>query len=145
MKCPFCRSPKTDVYNTRRTKGGEQLWRRRRCLSCSQAFTTYEFVDLGFLQVSSKNDAQGPYARHRLYSALASALGPNDTTADAADALLETVESRLLDLKSPTITTADIVAAVLTTLKAYSMPAYLRYLAEHAPLVRPADVKRYLK
>lgn len=145
MKCPFCRSPKTDVYNTRRTKGGEQLWRRRRCLSCSQPFTTYEFADLGFLRVSANDGSTRPYARYRLYSALALALGTSETTANAADALLETVESRLLDLKTTTITTREIVAAALTTLKPFSMPAYLRYLAEHAALAPSRDVLRYLR
>lgn len=144
MKCPFCRSTDTEVYNTRSTKFESQLWRRRRCLSCSKAFTTYESVDLGFLQVTSKNGSYEPYARYRLYAAVASAFDPKSSKTADIDALTATVESKLLDLHQDQISTNDIVITVLATLKAFDTPAFLRYLAGHAELARPSDLKRHL-
>jgi transcriptional repressor NrdR len=145
MKCPFCRSNQTEVYNTRSTKFGTQLWRRRRCQSCHEAFTTYEAADLGFLQVEAENGSHGPYSRARLYSALATALDPAQGGSANADAITDTVESKLLDLKSTHITTTQISSIILTTLKHFDTSAFLRYLASHADLRSNAELKRQLK
>ena len=145
MKCPFCRSNQTEVYNTRATKVGTQLWRRRRCLSCHEAFTTYEVADLGFLQVTAKNASHSPYSRARLYAALASALDTRQAKPSTIDAITDTVESKLLDLKSPAITTTQISGVILTTLKHFDTAAFLRYLASHADLRTNAELKRQLK
>jgi transcriptional repressor NrdR len=145
MKCPFCRSTETEVYNTRATKFRSQLWRRRRCLSCHEAFTTYEAPDLGFIQVSSSDGSKRPYSRARLYAAVAAALDPAGTTASDIDAVTDTVESKLLDLKSPALTTTGISAIILTTLKNYDTSAFLRYLAAHADLRSRSELKRQLK
>lgn len=145
MKCPFCRSLKTEVYNTRATKFHSQLWRRRRCQSCHEAFTTYEAPDLGFLLVMSSDGSQRPYSRARLYSAVAAALDPAGHTASDVDAITDTVESKLLDLKSLTLTTVQISGIILTTLKNYDTSAFLRYLAAHADLRSRSELKRQLK
>ena len=145
MKCPFCRSTKTEVYNTRATKFHSQLWRRRRCLGCHEAFTTYEAHDLGFIQVSAQDGSQRPYSRARLYAELATALDPASSSASDVDAITDTVESKLLDLKSPALTTTGISAIVLTTLKNYDTSAFLRYLAAHADLRSRSELKRQLK
>jgi transcriptional repressor NrdR len=145
MKCPFCRSTQTEVYNTRATKFQSQLWRRRRCLSCHEAFTTYEAPDLGFLQVSASDGSKRPYSRARLYSELAAALDSAGSPAGDIDAVTDTVESKLLDLKSSTITTTQISGVVLTTLKNFNTSAFLRYLAAHADLRSRSELKRQLK
>lgn len=146
MKCPFCRSNQTEVYNTRSTKFGTQLWRRRRCQSCHEAFTTYEAPDLGFMQVTASNASSSSYSRAKLYAAVATALGSTGSSATTdADAITDTVESKLLDLKSRTITTAEISSAILTTLKHFDTSAFLRYLASHADLRTNAELKRQLK
>lgn len=144
MKCPFCRSDQTEVYNTRSTRSGSQLWRRRRCLTCHEAFTTYEAPRLSWLQVEAQNASRRPYSRARLYSAVVSAFD-NHASSDTTDAITDTVESKLLDLKSKIITTNQIAAIVLTTLRHFDTPAFLRYLASHADVSSKADLKRQLK
>ncbi|HVQ43600.1 MAG TPA: ATP cone domain-containing protein [Candidatus Saccharimonadia bacterium] len=145
MKCPFCRSNQTEVYNTRTTKFGTQLWRRRRCQTCHEAFTTYEAADLGFLQIRARNASHSPYSRAKLYSGIAAAFETQPAPPTTVDALTDTVESKLLDLKSPVITTEQISATILTTLRHYDTPAFLRYLASHAELRSNAELKRQLK
>jgi transcriptional repressor NrdR len=145
MKCPFCRSNQTEVYNTRATKSGNQLWRRRRCLSCHEAFTTYEAADLGFLRIRDQNVSRGSYSRARLYAGVASAFDMNGTAPDTIDALTDTVESKLLELKTRSLDTSQIAATILTTLKHYDTAAFLRYLAGHAELRSRSELKRQLK
>jgi transcriptional repressor NrdR len=145
MKCPFCRSSQTEVYNTRATKFATQIWRRRRCLNCHEGFTTYEAADLGFLKVGAQNGSQGPYSRARLYSGIAAAFEPAEYASATIDAVTDTVESKLLDLKTRTISPEQISAIILTTLKHFDTSAFLRYLASHADLRSKSELKRQLK
>lgn len=145
MKCPFCRSNQTEVYNTRATKFATQLWRRRRCLSCHEAFTTYEAVDLGFIHIRAQDGSQRPYSRARLYSTIAAAFEPAKSSSTTVDAVTDTVESKLLDLKAPIITPDQIATIILTTLKHFDTSAFLRYLASHADLRSKSELKRQLK
>jgi transcriptional repressor NrdR len=145
MKCPFCRSNKTEVYNTRTTKSGAQLWRRRRCQTCHEAFTTYEAPDLGWVQVQAQDASHAPYSRARLYSTVVTSLGGTTASSNTTDALTDTIESKILDLKSKNIKSSQIAAIVLTTLKHFDTSAFLRYLAGHAELRSQAELKRQLK
>ena len=136
MKCPFCRNEATEVYNSRPTSHGGRIWRRRRCLACHEAFTTYEFTDLGFLKVVKKDGAKQRYSRAKLYSGIYGAYLSIPQKEITVDAVTDTVEAALLDTKLRVIPTADIAAVVLTELKKGYMPAFLRFLAYH---VRPSN------
>src|SRR5436309_3546750 len=122
MKCPFCRSNQTEVYNTRSTKFGTQLWRRRRCSACHEAFTTYETPDLGFLYIQAQDGSQTPYSRARVYSAIVSSLDAQSSS-DTANAVTDTVESKILDLRTRPVSAAQIATIILTTLKHFNTPA----------------------
>jgi len=145
MKCPFCRSSDTEVYNTRSTKFGTQLWRRRRCASCHEAFTTYETADMGFLWVTRPGGRKIRYSRAQLFSSLSAAFLDIPHRAGAIDAITDTIESKLLDLKQPAVSSDDIARVTLTTLKHFNAAAFLRYLATHAELATPAQIKREVK
>jgi len=146
MKCPFCRQTNTEVYNTRTTKFGTQTWRRRRCLVCHQAFTTYEAPDLSFLKVT-KPHAKKPqrYSRAKLFSGLYDAFLDVPQKDDTIDAVTDTIESKLLDLQKAQVSTQEIAAIVLSTLKHFNTAAFLRYLTTHTELASPAQLKQALK
>ncbi len=146
MKCPFCRTDVTEVYNTRTTRFKTQIWRRRRCKHCSQSFTTYEAPNLGFLRISSTSTAKPtPYSRARLFQSVYDAfLGTRGNEA-TIDAVTDTIEAKILDLKSSTVTATAITDIVLTTLKHFDTGAYLRYLATHTHLASNAELKKALK
>src|SRR5437899_2313089 len=112
MKCPFCRQTNTEVYNTRNTKFHSEIWRRRRCLDCSQAFTTYESPNLGLLKVISHNRLY-PYSRAKLFSSIYMSFVDGSGQAGDIDAVTSTIEAKLLDLSEPEITPKQIVQIVL--------------------------------
>ena len=146
MKCPFCRQTSTEVYNTRTTKAATQLWRRRRCLSCHESFTTYEAPDLGFLKVI-KQHSQKPqrFSRAKLYNSLYGAFQGAPTKQDTVDAITDTIEAKVLDLKQSEVNSRDIARIVLITLKHFHTAAFLRYLSYQTELANDAQLKRELK
>lgn len=145
MKCPYCRAETTDVYNSRPTKFGTQIWRRRRCLSCNESFTTYEAADLGFMKVIKKTGKRERYSRAKLFSGIYGAFLEVSGKQNVVDAVTDTVEARILDTKQEEISTDQIAQIVLVTLKNYNMAAFMRYLANQADLVNEAQLRRELK
>lgn len=145
MKCPVCRESSTEVYNTRITRFGTQIWRRRRCQRCSESFTTYEQADLGFLRVKSSEGRTTRYNRPQLFSEIYAAFLGLTTKPETIDAVTDTVESKILDLKQDIIEANQIADIVLTTLKHLNTAAFLRYLASHAELNSKTELRRQLK
>jgi len=145
MKCPYCRGSRTDVYNTRQTRFGSQIWRRRRCLACGESFTTYEQPDLAFLRVKRSDGFVRRYSRSKLFSGIYEAFNDTSTKPDTIDNVTDTIEAKILDLKHDIVSADQINSIVLVTLKHFSMPAFLRYLSSHAELRSTAEVKRLLK
>jgi transcriptional repressor NrdR len=143
MKCPHCRSTKSEIYNSRSTKFRSQVWRRRRCLSCRKSFTTYEAPDLTFLQVCYNDSPKPmPYSRARLFTSIYLSFGAAQVTDETIFAITDTVESKLLDLQSPTLTKDQIGMVVLSTLKQFETSAFIRYLTSHTSVTNSSQLKR---
>ena len=145
MKCPYCRGDSTDVFNSRPTRFGTQIWRRRRCLSCKESFTTYEAIDLGFLKVIKKTGKKQRYSRAKLYSGIYGAFLSIPAKETTVDGVTDTVEAKLLDAKQREITTAEIARITLITLKHFNTTAFLRYLAYQTDLGSDAQLQRELR
>lgn len=145
MKCPFCRGETTDVFNTRPTRFGTAIWRRRRCLECHESFTTYEQPDLGFLKVIKKNGKKQRYSRAKLFSGIYGAFLSIPSKENTVDAVTDTVEAKILDTKKSELESGEIAAIVLQTLKHYNTGAFVRYLAYQADLSSDAQLKAELK
>jgi transcriptional repressor NrdR len=145
MKCPYCRSETTDVFNSRPTRFGSQIWRRRRCLECRESFTTYEQIDLGFVKVVKKSGRKQRYSRAKLFSGIYGAFLSIPAKETTVDAVTDTVEAKLLDTKKRELTSGEIAHIVLSTLKKFNTAAFVRYLAYQADLTSDAQLKRELK
>jgi transcriptional repressor NrdR len=145
MKCPFCRETTTEVYNSRDTKFGTQIWRRRRCQSCHESFTTYEAPDLGFLKVVKKTGKKQRYSRAKLYSGIYGAFLSIPAKETTVDAVTDTIEAKILDTKRRDLSSQDIARIVLITLKHFNTAAFLRYLAYQTDLASDAQLKQELK
>lgn len=145
MKCPYCRHDTTEVYNSRDTKFGTQIWRRRRCTTCHESFTTYEAPDLGFLKVLKKSGKKQRYSRAKLYSGIYGAFLSIPSKETTVDAVTDTIEAKILDTRQREITSTEIARIVLTTLKHFNTAAFLRFLAYQADLASDAQLKKELK
>jgi transcriptional repressor NrdR len=145
MKCPFCRETNTEVYNSRDTKSGNQVWRRRRCQSCQKPFTTYEFIDLGFIYVIKNNGKKERYSRAKLFSGIYQAFSVIKSKSETIDAVTDTIESKILCMGKTVISTEEIAYVVLATLNHFNTTAFLRYLSQHTELASNSQLKKELK
>lgn len=139
-----CRSPHSEVVNTRTTRGGSQVWRRRRCADCGKVITTYERQDLSFLQVvgSSKTSS---YRRSFLFMSLMKSIEADHITDVDIDNLIDTIEQKLV-LRGQDEVPADIIRRLcLEALKAVDMNAFMRYMATHMQFRTKSDLKAEIR
>ncbi len=96
MVCYYCKQ-NTAVVNSRFQKRNNSVWRRRRCLSCRQVFTTIEKVDPGnLIMVESSVGYLEPFERDKLFISIISCLNHLESPVDTAKSLTDTVISKIL-------------------------------------------------
>ena len=96
MKCPFCTCEEDKVVDSRSSREGKAIRRRRECLSCGQRFTTYEYVETIPLTIVKADGRREPYDRQKILGGLGSV--GNDFPINAAYPLFDdTIEQRAFD------------------------------------------------
>lgn len=145
MKCPFCGSSQIMVTNSRPTMGDSETWRRRKCLTCDDTFTTYEKISLSHLIVIKKSGRKQKYNRAKLYSGIYhSSVDKKDCDrGDMSKFARETtnrVEQEILNLKKKEIRSTEITEIVLDILMKKTPDIFLRFLA-----YREGDNKKKMK
>jgi transcriptional repressor NrdR len=137
MKCPFCKKGKTEVVNSRTTKGGTSVWRRRTCPSCQGVFSTYETPSLDFLIIKKRSGKHTRYAPHKIlasiFDACAQGKGVDGRMRDRGDAagaakkLLEQIEQNILASGKTILSTKELVRLVGAELESVDHAAFYRY------------------
>jgi len=149
MYCPFCNSPNTKVTNSRLTRGNAQVWRRRRCLQCQEAFTSHEIVDLSHLIVIKKSGKPQKFSRMKLYAGIYGATIGSKTSnrEEVVDKITRVIEQKLLALKKKQIRSDEISEIALRTLRDMHPRTFLRMLAynisSESEMIR--EFNRYIK
>jgi transcriptional repressor NrdR len=122
------------VVNSRSTKGGSQIWRRRKCEDCEGTFTTYEKTNLSHLKVVKKSGSRQRYSRAKLYSGIYHSSidrkgADRGIMSELSEELTSQVERRIILLKKKRVHSEEIGDIVLEVLRKRSPDIFLRYLA----------------
>ena len=70
MKCPFCAHQEDKVIDSRESKEGDAIRRRRQCLGCERRFTTYEKIDEIPYMVVKKDGRREKFERQKILNGL---------------------------------------------------------------------------
>jgi transcriptional repressor NrdR len=127
MKCPYCAHLGDKVVDSRESREGEVIRRRRECLECGKRFTSYERIDEIPYMVVKKDGTRERFERQKLLAGLLKACEKRPVSAAALDAIADRVEGTLQDRPEKEITTADIGALVMDELKTLDKVAYVRF------------------
>ncbi|MGH1441821.1 MAG: transcriptional regulator NrdR [Cellvibrionaceae bacterium] len=92
MHCPFCSADDTKVIDSRLVAEGNQIRRRRECLSCHERFTTYEIAELLMPRVIKQDGSREPFDENKLRAGFHRALEKRPVS-------IEDVESSLNHIK----------------------------------------------
>ena len=127
MKCPFCAHLGDKVVDSRESKEGEVIRRRRECLDCGRRFTSYERIEEIPYMVIKKDGTRERFERQKLIAGLLKACEKRPVSVAAIDAVADKVETMLQERPEKEIPTADIGAFVMQELKHLDKVAYVRF------------------
>ncbi len=127
MKCPFCGHLGDKVVDSRESKEGEVIRRRRECLECARRFTSYERIDEIPYMVVKKDGSRERFDRQKLIGGLLKACEKRPVSVSALEKVADRVESSLQDRLEKEITTEEIGAFVMNELRRLDKVAYVRF------------------
>jgi len=127
MKCPFCANLGDKVVDSRESKEGEVIRRRRECLACGRRFTSYERIDEIPYMVIKKDGIRERFDRQKLISGLLKACEKRPVSVAALEGVADAVEATLQERAEKEMSTTEIGAIVMDQLKKLDKVAYVRF------------------
>jgi transcriptional repressor NrdR len=127
MKCPFCSENRDRVVDSRESRDGDTIRRRRECLSCGRRFTSYEQIDDIPYMVVKHDGTREEFSRKKLLGGLLKACEKRPVPLRKLEAIVDEAEGVLHDREDREITTTEIGAFVMEHLKELDQVAYVRF------------------
>jgi transcriptional repressor NrdR len=127
MRCPFCGEDEDKVNDSRTSKDGREIRRRRECLRCERRFTTYERVDEAMPVVVKNDGRREPFDVHKIEKGISFAVIKRPVTVEQVKQIAEDVEREISELGVDEIPSRDIGERVLPRLRALDTVAYVRF------------------
>ncbi len=127
MNCPFCSKNNDRVVDSRESRDGAMIRRRRECLECGRRFTSYEQIEnIPYLVVKSDGRRE-EFSRSKLLSGLMKACEKRTIPAKRQEDIAELIEQRLHLKEDREISTQEIGATVMEELRKLDPVAYVRF------------------
>ena len=127
MNCPFCGHLNDKVIDSRESKEGDAIRRRRQCLACERRFTTYERIDEVPYMVIKKDGRREKFDRQKVLSGLLKACEKRPVSMVRLSELVDRVEAKVTDSPDREISTITIGEILMETLKNLDKIAYVRF------------------
>jgi len=127
VKCPFCNHLHDKVVDSRETKEGDTIRRRRECLGCERRFTTYERIDEVPYMVIKKDGRREKFDRQKVLGGLLKACEKRPVGMAKLADLVNLVESKVSDSPDREISTIDVGEFLMESLRELDKIAYVRF------------------
>jgi transcriptional repressor NrdR len=127
VRCPFCAALDDKVLDSRVSKDGREIRRRRECEGCSRRFTTYERVEESMPLVVKVDGRREPFDRNKVERGLQFAFAKRPVAQAKVKALAEEIEREVSELGVSEISSRAIGERVLPRLRALDQVAYVRF------------------
>jgi transcriptional repressor NrdR len=142
MRCPFCNHPEDKVIDSRESKEGESIRRRRECLKCTRRFTTYERIDEIPYMVVKKDGRREKFDRQKVMQGLVKASEKRPISMGKLAGIIDEVETRLSETPDRELSTVEIGELLMEKLKALDKIAYVRFASVYRDF---QDVDAFLR
>jgi transcriptional repressor NrdR len=127
MKCPFCGFANDKVVDSRESKEGESIRRRRECLQCEKRFTTYERIDEIPYMVVKKDGTREKFDRQKVLNGLLRACEKRPISMGKLEQIVDEVENYVIDSPERERRTSELGELIMSRLKKIDKVAYVRY------------------
>jgi len=127
MRCPFCAAAEDKVIDSRTSKDGSEIRRRRECNECERRFTTYERIEEAMPVVIKADKRREPFDRNKIEKGLRRAIGKRPVPVHKISELAEAVERELVERGVQELPASDVGASILPKLRKLDEVSYVRY------------------
>ena len=141
MKCPFCTKIDNKVIDSRLSKDGRTIRRRRECLECKRRFTTYEKLEDVLPLVVKKDGRREPFNRHKIISGIRMACQKRPVSTSRIEEFTDSMESYFQDLGKKEIDSSEVGEMVINTLREWDEVAYVRFASVYRQF---KDIKEFM-
>lgn len=127
MHCPFCGAEDTKVIDSRLVTGGDQVRRRRECLTCMERFTTFETAELLMPRIVKRDGSREPFNEDKLRAGLQRALEKRPVSVEAVEAAINRVKHALRSQGEREVSARHLGEQVMRVLRELDEVAYVRF------------------
>lgn len=145
MRCPFCDYAESKVIDSRESKNGLSIRRRRECLQCERRYTTYEKIEEIPYMVVKKDGKRQRFDSQKLLQGLLKACEKRPVPLSKLEEIVEEIESNLQDRAEKEIAASEIGTLVMERLKALDKVAYVRFASVYREFKDVLEFKRELE
>jgi len=142
MRCPYCHGTEDRVVDSRVSREGRAVRRRRECLSCARRFTTYEYVEERPLQVVKQDGSIEPYDRQKLLQSIRLPCAKRPIPLVEIEAMVDAIEDELSRIAEDEVSSRTIGELVMERLKGRDHVAYVRFASVYR---RFQDIDEFAK
>jgi transcriptional repressor NrdR len=141
VTCPFCGHREDKVIDSRESKEGDVIRRRRECLKCERRFTTYERSDEVPYMVVKRDGRREKFDRQKVLEGLLKACQKRPVAMGKLAELVDEIESKLADTPDREMPTTEIGELLMEKLQVLDKIAYVRFASVHRDF---QDVETFL-
>lgn len=141
MKCPFCNNANSSVVDSRDSKDGETIRRRRQCDQCEKRFTTYERVEELFPLVIKKDGRREPFDRKKILGGIQKACEKRPVSMERVEETVDRIEREIIELGEKEVPSTAIGERIMRALHDLDHVAYVRFASVYRDF---KDVNQFL-
>jgi len=127
MRCPFCGHLEDKVVDSRESREGDAVRRRRECLACGRRFTSYERVEETPVLIVKKDGRREPFDRTKIRAGIKKACEKRPIKTEDIERVVENVERACQEYQGDEISTTVIGEKVMKELQELDGVAYVRF------------------
>jgi transcriptional repressor NrdR len=127
MRCPFCGHIESKVIDSRESKKGISIRRRRECEACRRRFTTYEKVEEIPYMIVKKDGSRQMFDRQKLLKGLMKACEKRPIAMSKLEEIVEEIEAKLQERPDKEMKASEIGQQVMDRLRDLDKVAYVRF------------------
>jgi transcriptional repressor NrdR len=142
MKCPYCGNMGDKVVDSRESKEGDVIRRRRQCLTCAKRFTSRERLEDIEYRVVKKDGNREAFQRQKMIAGLLTASEKRPVSIQQLEAIADRIEAELQERPEREMTTEEIGARLMQELKQLDQIAYVRFASVYRQFRDVGQFKR---
>jgi len=127
MRCPFCAAEDTKVIDSRFANEGDQVRRRRECLTCSERFTTYESAELRMPKIVKSSGVRESFQEEKLRSGIVRALEKRPVDTEAIEDAINHIKHQIRSTGEREVPSRSLGEWVINELRELDQVAYVRF------------------